>query len=239
MQKRYKSKKQKHKIVKQSNRQIQSKSKRVQKKQETIKTNQTKEFIFNQVKSKQKHLTKRKALEITNSIYQDGLYSTAKELDTSINRFSQSNSYIEFSNDIITQLRKIEQSYEEIIESYNTLLVDIQRYDKYDISFLSDLYPVIREYVSDLQGSNMGQNFEKASPYNIISSLSTIIMDVLSEQDQNAGVIGILALIQKDFNELSKQAFYASSQQRMMDVLNQNDLLYDRFDDDIYELFKK
>lgn len=85
----------------------------------------------------------------------------------------------------------------------------------------------------------MGQNFEKASPYNIISSLSTIIMDVLSEQDQNAGVIGILALIQKDFNELSKQAFYASSQQRMTDVLNKNGVSFDRFDDDIYELFKK
>ena len=239
MQKRYKSKKQKHKIIKQSNRQIQSKSKRVQKKQETIKTNQTKEFIFNQVKSKQKHLTKRKALEITNSIYQDGLYSSAKELDTSINRFSQSNSFIEFSNDIITQLRKIEQTYEEIIESYNTLLVDIQRYDKYDMSFLSDLYVVIKEYVSDLQGSTIGQNFEKASPYNIISSLSTIIMDVLSQEDQTTSIKGILALIQKDFNELSKQAFYASSQQRMSDVLNKNGLVYDRFDDDIYDLFKK
>lgn len=240
MQKRYKSnKKQKHKIVKQSNRQIQSKSKRVQKKQETLKTNRTKEFIFNQVKSKQKHLTKSKALEITNDIYVDGLYSSAKELDTSINRFNQSNNFIDSSNDIITQIRKIEQTYEEIIDSYNTLLVDIQPYDKYDIKFLQDLYPIIKNYVNELQGTDYGQNFEKVSPYNIISSISTIIIDVLHQEDEHTSVNGILAIIREQFKDLAKQVFYASSQDRMTEILNQNGVLYNDFDGDIYDLLKK
>ena len=64
-------------------------------------------------------------------------------------------------------------------------------------------------------------------------------MEALTELNESKGVFGILERIKRLFEQEAKQVFYASSQERMTNVLNQNGLLYDRFDDHIYGLFKK
>ena len=126
-----------------------------------------------------------------------------------------------------------------IIDGFNELLIDIDSFDKYSIPFLKNFLNDLREYQEELQSTQFGQNFEKASPYSTVSVLSRIATETLSDLSESVGVFGMLERIKRLFEQEAKQVFYASSQDRMTEILNQNGVLYNDFDGDIYDLLKK
>lgn len=149
------------------------------------------------------------------------------------------NSLKSLSTDIITSFENHVHTYEMIIDGFNELLIDIDSFDKYSIPFLKDFLNDLREYQEELQSSQFGQNFAKASPYSTLSVISRIATETLADLSESVGVFGILERIKRLFEQEAKQAFYASSQSQMYEILNQNHALYEGSDDDIALLFEK
>lgn len=216
-------------------RQIKSKQKRQSKKQVAIAYNNRRDALFNDLKAQNKGLSKHELIRLTDTYMED----ESMNRDSFMGFTNGLNSLKSLSIDIITSFENHVHTYEMIIDGFNELLIDIDSFDKYSIPFLKNFLNDLREYQEELQGTKFGQNFEKASPYSTLSVLSRITMETLSELDESRGVFGVLERIKRLFEQEAKQAFYASSQERMTEVLSQKGLLYDRFDDDIYALFKK
>lgn len=216
-------------------RQIKSKQKRQSKKQVAIAYNNRRDALFNDLKAQNKGLSKHELIRLTDTYMED----------ESMNR----DSFMDFTNglksleslsiDIITSFENHVHTYEMIIDGFNELLIDIDSFDKYSIPFLKDFLNDLREYQEELQSSQFGQNFAKASPYSTLSVISRIATETLADLSESVGVFGMLERIKRLFEQEAKQAFYASSQSQMYDILNQNNALYEGSDDDIALLFEK
>lgn len=216
-------------------RQIKSKQKRQSKKQVAIAYNNRRDALFNDLKAQNKGLSKHELIRLTDTYMEDESMNRDDFMD-----FTNGLKSLEsLSIDIITSFENHVHTYEMIIDGFNELLIDIDSFDKYSIPFLKNFLNDLREYQEELQGTKFGQNFEKASPYSTLSVLSRITMETLTELNESKGAFGMLERIKRLFEREAKETFYASSQARTMEVLNKNNALYDRFDDDIYELFKK
>lgn len=216
-------------------RQIKSKQKRQSKKQVAIAYNNRRDALFNDLKAQNKGLSKHELIRLTDTYMEDESMNRDDFMD-----FTNGLKSLEsLSIDIITSFENHVHTYEMIIDGFNELLIDIDSFDKYSIPFLKNFLNDLREYQEELQGTKFGQNFEKASPYSTLSVLSRITMETLTELNESKGVFGMLERIKRLFEREAKETFYASSQARTMEVLNKNNALYDRFDDDVYELFKK
>lgn len=216
-------------------RQIKSKQKRQSKKQVAIAYNNRRDALFNDLKAQNKGLSKHELIRLTDGYMNDESMNPDEYLDFTSNlkslRFS--------SKDIISSIDGYVHTYEMIIDGYNEFLIDIDSYDKYSIPFLNDFLNDLREYQEELQSSQFGQNFAKASPYSTLSVISRITSETLTDLSESVGVFGMLERIKRLFEQEAKQAFYASSQSQMYDILNQNHALYDGSDDDIALLFEK
>lgn len=222
-------------LQKTKTRQIKSKQKRQSKKQVAIAYNNRRDALFNDLKAQNKGLSKHELIRLTDTYMEDESMNRDDFMD-----FTNGLKSLEsLSTDIITSFENHVHTYEMIIDGFNELLIDIDSFDKYSIPFLKNFLNDLREYQEELQGTKFGQNFEKASPYSTLSVLSRITMETLTELNESKGVFGMLERIKRLFEREAKETFYASSQARTMEVLNKNNALYDRFDDDIYELFKK
>lgn len=220
---------------KKTTRQIKSKQKRQSKKQVAIAYNNRRDAIFNDLKAQNKGLSKHELNRLTDGYMEDESMNPEEYVDFSSKLKSLKSSSI----DIITSIDIRVHTYEMIVDGYNELLIDIDSYDKYSIPFLKDFLNDLREYHEELQSSQFGQNFAKASPYSTLSVISRITSETLTDLSESVGVFGMLERIKRLFEQEAKQAFYASSQSQMYDILNQNHALYEGSDDDIALLFEK
>lgn len=216
-------------------RQIKSKQKRQSKKQVAIAYNNRRDALFNDLKAQNKGLSKYELIRLTDGYMNDESMNPEVYMDFTSKLKSLQSSSI----DIITSFENHVHTYEMIIDGFNELLIDIDSFDKYSIPFLKDFLNDLREYQEELQSSQFGQNFAKASPYSTLSVISRIATETLSDLSESVGVFGMLERIKRLFEQEAKQAFYASSQSQMYDILNQNHALYDGSDDDIALLFEK
>lgn len=217
------------------NRQIKSKQKRQSKKQVAIAYNNRRDALFNDLKAQNKGLSKHELIRLTDTYMEDESMNRDNFMDFT----NGLNSLKSLSTDIITSFENHVHTYEMIIDGFNELLIDIDSFDKYSIPFLKDFLNDLREYQEELQSTQFGQNFEKASPYSTVSVLSRIATETLADLSESVGVFGMLERIKRLFEQEAKQVFYASSQDRMTEILNQNGVLYNDFDGDIYDLLKK
>lgn len=216
-------------------RQIKSKQKRQSKKQVAIAYNNRRDALFNDLKAQNKGLSKHELIRLTDTYMEDESMNRDDFMD-----FTNGLKSLEsLSIDIITSFENHVHTYEMIIDGFNELLIDIDSFDKYSIPFLKQFLNDLREYQEELQSTQFGQNFEKASPYSTVSVLSRIATETLSDLSESVGVFGMLERIKRLFEQEAKQVFYASSQDRMTEILNQNGVLYNDFDGDIYDLLKK
>lgn len=216
-------------------RQIKSKQKRQSKKQVAIAYNNRRDALFNDLKAQNKGLSKHELIRLTDTYMKD----ESMNRDSFMDFTNGLNSLKSLSTDIITSFENHVHTYEMIIDGFNELLIDIDSFDKYSIPFLNSFLNDLREYQEELQSTQFGQNFEKASPYSTVSVLSRIATETLSDLSESVGVFGMLERIKRLFEQEAKQVFYASSQDRMTEILNQNGVLYNDFDGDIYDLLKK
>lgn len=216
-------------------RQIKSKQKRQSKKQVAIAYNNRRDALFNDLKAQNKGLSKYELIRLTDTYMEDESMNRDSFMDFT-NRLKSLES---LSTDIISSFENHVHTYEMIIDGFNELLIDIDSFDKYSIPFLKNFLNDLREYQEELQSTQFGQNFEKASPYSTVSVLSRIATETLSDLSESVGVFGMLERIKRLFEQEAKQVFYASSQDRMTEILNQNGVLYNDFDGDIYDLLKK
>lgn len=216
-------------------RQIKSKQKRQSKKQVAIAYNNRRDALFNDLKAQNKGLSKYELIRLTDTYMED----ESMNRDSFMDFTNGLNSLKSLSTYIITSFDNRVHTYEMIVDGYNELLIDIDSYDKYSIPFLKQFLNDLREYQEELQSTQFGQNFEKASPYSTVSVLSRIATETLSDLSESVGVFGMLERIKRLFEQEAKQVFYASSQDRMTEILNQNGVLYNDFDGDIYDLLKK
>lgn len=216
-------------------RQIKSKQKRQSKKQVAIAYNNRRDALFNDLKAQNKGLSKHELIRLTDGYMNDESMNPEIYMDFT-NRLKSLES---LSTDIITSFENHVHTYEMIIDGFNELLVDIDSFDKYSIPFLKNFLNDLRDYQEELQSSQFGQNFAKASPYSTLSVISRITMETLADLSESVGVFGMLERIKRLFEQEAKQAFYASSQSQMYDILNQNHALYEGSDDDIALLFEK
>lgn len=216
-------------------RQIKSKQKRQSKKQVAIAYNNRRDALFNDLKAQNKGLSKYELIRLTDTYMED----ESMNRDSFMDFINGLNSLKSLSTYIITSFDNRVYTYEMIVDGYNELLIDIDSYDKYSIPFLKQFLNDLREYQEELQSTQFGQNFEKASPYSTVSVLSRIATETLSDLSESVGVFGMLERIKRLFEQEAKQVFYASSQDRMTEILNQNGVLYNDFDGDIYDLLKK
>ena len=216
-------------------RQIKSKQKRQSKKQVAIAYNNRRDALFNDLKAQNKGLSKHELIRLTDTYMED----ESMNRDSFMDFTNGLNSLKSLSTYIITSFDNRVHTYEMIVDGYNELLIDIDSYDKYSIPFLKQFLNDLREYQEELQSTQFGQNFEKASPYSTVSVLSRITTETLSDLSESVGVFGMLERIKRLFEQEAKQVFYASSQDRMTEILNQNGVLYNDFDGDIYDLLKK
>ena len=216
-------------------RQIKSKQKRQSKKQVAIAYNNRRDALFNDLKAQNKGLSKHELIRLTDTYMEDESMNRDSFMDFT-NRLKSLES---LSTDIITSFENHVHTYEMIIDGFNELLIDIDSFDKYSIPFLKNFLNDLREYQEELQSTQFGQNFEKASPYSTVSVLSRIATETLSDLSESVGVFGMLERIKRLFEQEAKQVFYASSQDRITEILNQNGVLYNDFDGDIYDLLKK
>lgn len=216
-------------------RQIKSKQKRQSKKQVAIAYNNRRDALFNDLKAQNKGLSKHELIRLTDTYMEDESMNRDNFMDFT----NGLNSLKSLSTDIITSFENHVHTYEMIIDGFNELLIDIDSFDKYSIPFLKNFLNDLREYQEELQSTQFGQNFEKASPYSTVSVLSRIATETLSNLSESVGVFGMLERIKRLFEQEAKQAFYASSQDRMTEILNQDGVLYNDFDGDIYDLLKK
>lgn len=216
-------------------RQIKSKQKRQSKKQVAIAYNNRRDALFNDLKAQNKGLSKHELIRLTDTYMED----ESMNRDSFMDFTNGLNSLKSLSTDIITSFENHVHTYEMIIDGFNELLIDIDSFDKYSIPFLKNFLNDLREYQEELQSTQFGQNFEKASPYSTVSVLSRIATETLSDLSESVGVFGMLERIKRLFEQEAKQVFYASSQDRMTEILNQNGVLYNDFDGDIYDLLKK
>lgn len=216
-------------------RQIKSKQKRQSKKQVAIAYNNRRDALFNDLKAQNKGLSKHELIRLTDTYMED----ESMNRDSFMDFTNGLNSLKSLSTDIITSFENHVHTYEMIIDGFNELLIDIDSFDKYSIPFLKDFLNDLREYQEELQSSQFGQNFAKASPYSTLSVISRIATETLADLSESVGVFGILERIKRLFEQEAKQAFYASSQSQMYEILNQNHALYEGSDDDIALLFEK
>lgn len=216
-------------------RQIKSKQKRQSKKQVAIAYNNRRDAIFNDLKAQNKGLSKHELIRLTDGYMNDESMNPEVYMDFTSKLKSLQSSSI----DIITSFENHVHTYEMIIDGFNELLIDIDSFDKYSIPFLKGFLNDLREYQEELQSSQFGQNFAKASPYSTLSVISRIATETLADLSESVGVFGMLERIKRLFEQEAKQAFYASSQSQMYDILNQNHALYEGSDDDIALLFEK
>lgn len=216
-------------------RQIKSKQKRQSKKQVAIAYNNRRDALFNDLKAQNKGLSKHELIRLTDTYMEDESMNRDNFMDFT----NGLNSLKSLSTDIITSFENHVHTYEMIIDGFNELLIDIDSFDKYSIPFLKNFLNDLREYQEELQSTQFGQNFEKASPYSTVSVLSRIATETLADLSESVGVFGMLERIKRLFEQEAKQVFYASSQDRMTEILNQNGVLYNDFDGDIYDLLKK
>lgn len=216
-------------------RQIKSKQKRQSKKQVAIAYNNRRDALFNDLKAQNKGLSKYELIRLTDTYMEDESMNRDNFMDFT----NGLNSLKSLSTDIITSFENHVHTYEMIIDGFNELLIDIDSFDKYSIPFLKNFLNDLREYQEELQSTQFGQNFEKASPYSTVSVLSRIATETLTDLSESVGTFGMLERIKRLFEQEAKQVFYASSQDRMTEILNQNGVLYNDFDGDIYDLLKK
>lgn len=216
-------------------RQIKSKQKRQSKKQVAIAYNNRRDALFNDLKAQNKGLSKHELIRLTDTYMDD----ESMNRDSFMDFTNGLNSLKSLSTDIIASFENHVHTYEMIIDGFNELLIDIDSFDKYSIPFLKNFLNDLREYQEELQSTQFGQNFEKASPYSTVSVLGRIATETLSDLSESVGTFGMLERIKRLFEQEAKQVFYASSQDRMTEILNQNGVLYNDFDGDIYDLLKK
>lgn len=216
-------------------RQIKSKQKRQSKKQVAIAYNNRRDALFNDLKAQNKGLSKYELIRLTDTYMEDESMNRDDFMDFT----NGLNSLKSLSTDIITSFENHVHTYEMIIDGFNELLINIDSFDKYSIPFLKNFLNDLREYQEELQSSQFGQNFAKASPYSTLSVISRITTETLADLSESVGVFGMLERIKRLFEQEAKQAFYASSQSQMYDILNQNHALYEGSDDDIALLFEK
>lgn len=216
-------------------RQIKSKQKRQSKKQVAIAYNNRRDALFNDLKAQNKGLSKHELIRLTDTYMED----ESMNRDSFMNFTNGLNSLKSLSTYIISSFDNRVHTYEMIVDGYNELLIDIDSYDKYSIPFLKQFLNDLREYQEELQSTQFGQNFAKASPYSTVSVLSRIASETLADLSESVGVFGMLERIKRLFEQEAKQVFYASSQDRMTEILNQNGVLYNDFDGDIHDLLKK
>lgn len=198
-------------------RQIKSKSKRQQKKANKRKEDQIKKQINKQLLSKRKAFTKGERKRLVNELYDNNKANVTK-LNNQINDLFDINDLQPFLDNIISQVQNHVHNYERLIGEYqSTFLIDIRRYH-YKISNYEKLFPLLDNYLNELQTSEYGKNYEKATShttsYTILATLTDLIMETLEEIEFDDSPKFILERVKRRFEQTARDAFYASKQNR-------------------------
>lgn len=199
-------------------RQIKSKSKRQQKKANKRKEDQIKKQLNKQLLSKRKAFTKSERKRIVEDLYNNETYKDITSLNNQINGLSDINELRSFLDIIISQVQKHVHNYEELIHQYqSTFLIDIRGYH-YKIENYQKLFPLLNDYLNNLQNSEYGQNYEKATQYTtaytILGTLTDLIVETLEDIEYDDSPKYVLEHIKRRFEQTARDAFYASKQVR-------------------------
>lgn len=199
------------------NRQIKSKSKRQQKKANKRKEDQIKKQLNKRLLSKRKAFTKSERRRLVNDLYNNN-GTNVTQLNNQINGLLDVSELHSFIDNIISQVQNHVHNYEDIINQYqSTFLIDIRRYH-YKIKNYEQLFPLLNDYLKELQTSDYGQNYEKATshttPYTILGTLSDLIMETLEDIEYDDSPKFILERVKRRFEQTARDAFYASKQIR-------------------------
>lgn len=208
-----------------SKRQIKSKSKRIQKR-----ANKTKEQIVKKQLNKhllnidkRKTLTKRERLRLVdelsaNNSYKHDFVLNDDVLIKEINGVDIVHQLHSFLDNIISQVNRHVHNYEQLIHQYqSTFLININNYhwsiEKYDT-----LFPMLDNYLNELQSSKYGQNYniaaQRTNSYNVLDTLRDKLMETLEEIEHDDTPKYVLEHIKRLFENEAKDVFYASKQIR-------------------------
>lgn len=201
-----------------SNRQIKSKSKRIRNRANKTKEQQIKKQINNHILNNKKGLTKGERQQLVNDLYKDKTYNNLKELDNKLTYLERLNAIHLSLDNIISHVQKHVHNYQELVSQYqSTFLIDIKRYH-YKLSNYEELFPLLNDYLNELQNSDYGQNYEKATshttPYTILGTLTDLIMETLEEVKYESDPEYVCERVKRRFEQTARDAFYASKQIR-------------------------
>lgn len=208
-----------------SKRQIKSKSKRIQKRANKTKDQIVKKQLNKHLLNidKRKTLTKSERLRLVdelsaNNSYKHDFVLNDDVLIKEINGIDIAHQLHSFLDNIISQVNRHVHNYEQLIHQYqSTFLIDITRYN-YKISNYATLFPMLDNYLNELQSSKYGQNYEKATQYStsytILDTLRDKLMETLEEIEYDDSPKYVLEHIKRLFENEAKDAFYASNQAR-------------------------
>lgn len=201
-----------------SNRQIKSKSKRIRNRANKTKEQQIKKQINNHILNNKKGLTKSERQQLVNDLYKDKTYNNLKELDNKLTYLERLNAIHLSLDNIISHAQKHVHNYQELVSQYqSTFLIDIRRYH-YKLSNYEELFPLLNDYLNELQNSDYGQNYEKATQhtasYTILGTLTDLIMETLEEVKYESNPEYVCERVKRRFEQTARDAFYASKQIR-------------------------
>lgn len=201
-----------------SNRQIKSKSKRIRNRANKTKEQQIKKQINNHILNNKKGLTKGERQQLVNDLYKDKTYNNLKELDNKLTYLERLNAIHLSLDNIISHAQKHVHNYQELVSQYqSTFLIDIKRYH-YKLSNYEELFPLLNDYLNELQNSDYGQNYEKATQhttsYTILGTLTDLIMETLEEVKYESDPEYVCERVKRRFEQTAREAFYASKQHR-------------------------
>lgn len=201
-----------------SNRQIKSKSKRIRNRANKTKEQQVKKQIDKHILNNKKALTKSERKIMVDRLYADNSYHDLKQLNNRFNEFKRLNELDLSLKDIISHAQKHVHNYEDLINQYqSTFLIDIRRYH-YKIKSYETLLPLLSDYLEELQTSDYGKNYEKATQhtnsYTILGTLTDLIMETLEDIEYDDDPKYICERIKRRFEQTARDAFYASKQIR-------------------------
>lgn len=220
-------------------RQIKSKSKRQQKKANKRKEDQIKKQINKSLLSKRKAFTKSERKRLVEDLYNNNK-TNVTELNNQINDLFDIDDLQSFLDNIISHVQNHVHKYEDLIHQYqSTFLIDIRRY-RYKIENYQSLFPLLNEYLNELQSSKYGQNYEKATahttPYTILDTLRDLIMETLEEIEFDDDPKYICERIKRRFEQTARDAFYASKQNRQEKLEEIYDLGSEELAEKIHEM---
>lgn len=201
-----------------SNRQIKSKSKRIRNRANKTKEQQVKKQIDKHILNNKKASTRRERKIMVDRLYADNTYHDLTVLNNRFDDFKRLNELDLSLKDIISHVQKHVHHYEDIINQYqSTFLIDIRRYH-YKIKNYEELFPLLNDYLKELQTSDYGQNYEKATQHTtshtILGTLTDLIMETLEEIKYESDPEFVCERIKRRFEQTARDAFYASKQIR-------------------------